>query len=102
MVAEFAHPAVEAITYWGFDDAGAWLGAPGGFLRRDGSPKPAYEALRSRIRGDWWLEPTVLRTDAEGRVGVRAFAGDFALSSAGAGAAVSLPVGSSTAEVRLG
>ncbi|PPG43634.1 endo-1,4-beta-xylanase [Rathayibacter sp. AY2B5] len=97
-----AHPAVEAITYWGFDDAGAWLGAPGGFLRRDGSPKPAYEALRSRIRGDWWLEPTVLRTDAEGRIGVRAFAGDFALSSAGAGATVSLPVGSSTAEVRLG
>ncbi|SOE04085.1 hypothetical protein [Rathayibacter rathayi] len=23
-----AHPAVDAITYWGFDDVGAWLGAP--------------------------------------------------------------------------
>lgn len=96
-----AHPAVEAITYWGFDDAGAWLGAPGGFLRRDGSQKPAYEALRSRIRGDWWLEPTALRTDEQGRIAVRAFAGDFTLTTGGASADVTLPAGPSTATVRL-
>ena len=88
-----AHPAVEAITYWGFDDAGAWLGAPGGFLRKDGSPKPAYEALRSRVRGEWWLGETVLRTDAEGRIGVDAFAGEFVLSAGDRTAALELGVG---------
>ena len=37
-----AHPAVEAITWWGFPDGG-WLNAPSGLVRADGSPKPAYE-----------------------------------------------------------
>jgi endo-1,4-beta-xylanase len=36
-----SHPSVEAITYWGLTDRGAWLGAPAGLVRADGSPKPA-------------------------------------------------------------
>ena len=36
----FAHPAVQAITWWDFSDLGAWQGAPAGWLRRDMSPKP--------------------------------------------------------------
>ena len=35
-----SHPSVEAITYWGITDAGAWLGAPIGLVRADGTPKP--------------------------------------------------------------
>ena len=35
-----AHPAVEAITYWGLTDVGAWLGAPAGLVRLDGTPSP--------------------------------------------------------------
>jgi GH35 family endo-1,4-beta-xylanase len=97
-----AHPAVQAITYWGFDDEGAWLGAPGGFLRRDGSPKPAYGALRSLIRGQWWLEPTSLRTDGEGRIGVSAFAGDFEISAGGERIPLSLAAGPVEATVHLG
>jgi endo-1,4-beta-xylanase len=42
-----SHPAVEAATYWGITDAGAWLGAPVGLLRADGTPKPSYDALRA-------------------------------------------------------
>ena len=59
---------------------GAWLGAPVGLVRRDGTPKPAYEALRDLIRGEWWLAPTAMRTDAAGRVRVRGFQGDYAVS----------------------
>src|SRR5690606_38111666 len=50
-----AHPAVHSITYWGITDAGAWLGAPAGLLRADGSRKSAYDALRELLRGEWWL-----------------------------------------------
>lgn len=97
-----AHPAVESITYWGFEDAGAWLGAPGGFVRRDGTLKPAYDSLRSLIRGEWWLSPTTLRTDAGGHIEVEAFAGVFDLSSAVGTASVELAVGSATTRVVLG
>lgn len=95
------HPAVAAITYWGFDDATAWLGAPSGLIRRDGTPKPAYDALRGLLRGEWWLEPTPLRTDADGRIALRAFAGDFEVSAAGRRGEVSAAAGVSDAEVEL-
>ncbi|GIF06815.1 endo-1,4-beta-xylanase [Actinoplanes siamensis] len=78
-----AHPAVQAITYWGLTDEGAWLGAPCGLVRADGSPKPAYDALRNLVKGEWWLPPTSLRTDGAGRVEVRGFLGDYQLYCAG-------------------
>lgn len=82
------HPAVEAITYWGITDRGAWLNAPIGLLRADGTPKPSFDALRSLVKGEWWLPPTTVRTDAAGRVAVRGFAGDYAVRRPGtAGAA---------------
>jgi len=80
------HPAVEAITYWGITDRGAWLGAPIGLVRADGTPKPSYAALHALIKGEWWLSPTTVRTDDDGRVGVRGFAGDYEIS-VGAGSA---------------
>jgi len=48
----FAHPAVAGITWWDLCDAGAWLPG-GGLLRKDLSPKPAYEALKKLITQDW-------------------------------------------------
>lgn len=77
-----SHPAVQAATYWGLPDGG-WLGAPGGLVRADGTPKPAYEALHALVRGEWWLAPTTLVTDEHGRVGVHGFHGDYELSAAG-------------------
>ncbi|UJP38859.1 endo-1,4-beta-xylanase [Cellulomonas palmilytica] len=71
------HPAVQSVTYWGLGDEGAWLGAPAGLVRRDGTPKPAYHALRDLVRGEWWHAPTTLRTDAEGRVTVTGWRGDY-------------------------
>ncbi|GIH15453.1 endo-1,4-beta-xylanase [Rugosimonospora africana] len=76
-----AHPAVQAINYWGLSDDGAWLGAPVGLVRADGSSKPSYLALEGLIKGEWWLPPTELRTDAEGRLTVRGFFGDYTVSA---------------------
>jgi Beta-1,4-xylanase len=78
------HPAVAAITYWGITDAGAWLGAPIGLLRADGSPKPSYEALRALIKGQWWVAPTRVQTDADGCFALRGFLGDYRVQLAGA------------------
>jgi GH35 family endo-1,4-beta-xylanase len=76
-----SHPSVQAVNYWGITDRGSWLGAPAGLVRTDGRPKPAYDALRDLVKGEWWLAPTRLRTDEEGRVAVRGWAGDYSVSA---------------------
>ncbi|WP_159794571.1 endo-1,4-beta-xylanase [Puerhibacterium puerhi] len=102
-----SHPSVEAATYWGLSDRGMWLNAPGGLLRADGSPKPAYDRLRSLVKGEWWLAPTTLRTDAAGRVRFGGFLGDYRVTARGgsvpgASAAVSLDApGERVLEARL-
>jgi endo-1,4-beta-xylanase len=75
------HPAVQVVNYWGLTDDGAWLGAPVGLLRSDGSRKPSYDALRGLIKGEWWLAPTTLRTDSQGRLPVAGFRGDYRVSA---------------------
>lgn len=39
------HSAVEAAAWWDFSDRNAWLGAPSGLLRADGTRKEAFESL---------------------------------------------------------
>ncbi|MBN1126711.1 MAG: endo-1,4-beta-xylanase [Sedimentisphaerales bacterium] len=72
----FSHPAVEAITWWDFSDQNAWQGAPAGFLRDDMSPKPVYEELHKRIKGQWWTKTTE-RTNSDGQIKFRGFLGDY-------------------------
>jgi GH35 family endo-1,4-beta-xylanase len=79
----FGHPAVASITYWGLADRGAWLGAPAGLVRPDGTPKPGYHLLRELIRGEWWTPPADLRTDAAGRVTVTGVKGDYLVTAPG-------------------
>ncbi|GAA4166758.1 endo-1,4-beta-xylanase [Gryllotalpicola daejeonensis] len=81
-----SHPQVASITYWGVTDAGAWLGAPIGLLRADGSTKPGYHALHDLIKGEWWLGETAVHTDAEGRFRLRGFAGDYEVTLGGTSA----------------
>jgi len=71
-----SHPAVEAMTYWDSTD-NAWLGAPAGLLRKDLSPKPSYEALLALVKGEWWLKPTTMTTDAQGRLRFSGFLGEY-------------------------
>lgn len=71
----FAHPAVQAITWWDFTDLNAWQGAAAGWVRADMSPKPVYERLLSLVKGDWQTKASG-QTDAEGEFKTRAFFGD--------------------------
>ena len=96
-----SHPAVASVTYWGLTDDGAWLGAPAGLVRRDGTPKPAYHALQELVRGEWWVAPTSLRTDRDGRVRVRGWAGDYRVDVGGQSATVSLAASPAEVVARL-
>ena len=71
----FSHPAVQAIHWWDLED-GAWQGAPGGLLRADLAPKPAYDRLLKLIRETWWTRES-LKTDAQGDCGFSGFLGDY-------------------------
>jgi len=75
----FAHPAVEAITWWDFSDRGAWQGAAAGWLRRDLSPKPVYERMLALIKGEWWTNAES-QPDVQGEVSLRAFHGQHRVS----------------------
>ena len=75
----YSHPAVEALTWWDFSDRGAWQGAPAGFLRKDMSPKPAYDVLHRLIKERWWTE-TMTKTDEQGMAGFRGSLGDYQIT----------------------
>jgi GH35 family endo-1,4-beta-xylanase len=72
----FSHPAVEAITWWDFSDYQAWQAAPAGLVRKDMSPKPAYERLMALVKGRWWTQAGG-RTDTRGSYSTRAFQGAY-------------------------
>jgi endo-1,4-beta-xylanase len=71
----FSHPAVQAITWWDLQD-GEWMGAPGGLLRADMTPKPAYDRLMKLIHGTWWTREN-LSTDPQGLCSFSGFLGDY-------------------------
>lgn len=77
-----AHPAVQAISWWDFMDGG-WLGAPAGLLRKDYTPKPAYQALLGLVKGEWWLPLTQLVTDDAGEITVSGFPGEYEITLGG-------------------
>ncbi len=77
----FSHPGVSAITWWDLADDFTYMGAPGGLLRRDMSPKPAYEAMRKLIRQEWWTGPLELIADEQGSVSFRGFLGSYRVES---------------------
>ncbi|MCL2603084.1 MAG: endo-1,4-beta-xylanase [Defluviitaleaceae bacterium] len=72
----YAHPLVEAVTYWSFMD-GLWLNAPSGLLSLSSDPKPAYDVLRRLIKEDWWTPEQKLTTDENGKVSVTGTKGEY-------------------------
>ena len=74
-----SRPAVQAITWWDLSD-GAWLNAPGGLLRKDHSCKPAYDELLKLIKGEWWLAPARMTTNASGQFSFSGFLGEYEVS----------------------
>ena len=75
----FAHPLVKAVTGWDFTDGG-WLNAPSGLLRRDNSPKPAYDMLKKLIKEEWTTEISAV-TDENGRFELYGFKGEYDISA---------------------
>jgi len=75
----FSDPNVRAITWWDLSDKNAWLGAPAGLIRRDMSPKPAYERLMTLIHKDWWTNAT-LQTNSHGDCKAHVFYGDYTIT----------------------
>ena len=71
----FSHEAVEGIAWWNFVD-GDWDRNPGGLLRSDLSPKPAYDRLITLIRHKW-MTNEVWKSDKRGMVELRGFAGSY-------------------------
>lgn len=72
----FSHPAVEAITWWDFSDLHAWQSAPAGLIRKDMTPKPAYEKLHRLIKGKWWTS-TEVPLNSDHTVKIRGFFGEY-------------------------
>jgi len=88
----YSHPSVEAITWWDFSDLHAWQRAPAGFLRKDMSPKPAYDTLHKLIKDKWWTR-TEVKTDDQGVARFRGTTGDYKLTvKVPGGEPVTLPV----------
>lgn len=84
-----SRPLVNGITWWDLTDGG-WLNAPAGLLRRDQSPKPAYDELLKLVKGEWWLAPTQFTTNAAGQLSMSGFSGEYELSIDGQKNAFSL------------
>ena len=72
----FSNPMVKAITQWDFSD-GAWLKAPAGLIRLDGTPKPAYEMLKNKIKNEWFTASFKTLTDTYGCALVEGFKGSY-------------------------
>ena len=75
----FAHPAVDGILMWGFWEGANWIGVSS-LYRRDWSPTPALEAYRELIFGEWNTTLSVT-LDENGNASVKAFYGDYKISS---------------------
>jgi len=84
----FAHPLVEAITTWDFND-GCWLKAPSGFVHADNTEKPSYRALSGLIHGQWETHET-LTADSDGTVAFSGFKGNYVIRTAQGAATITL------------
>lgn len=84
----FADPAVEAITGWDFAD-GAWLHAPSGIIREDGSIKPVYNELKRLVKEEWTSKGTI-HTDENGYAVLSGYRGEYELSCDGKNAKYTL------------
>ena len=85
------HPLVTAISNWDFGD-GAWLNAPSGVIRKDGSLKPSYHTLHRLIKEEWSTD-VVLCTDENGEMELEGFKGKYHLEAAGRQGTMQLKAG---------
>lgn len=75
LTAAFSHPAIQAITIWGFWE-GRIFNSNNAMLRLDWTPKPNHRAWRDLVYKEWWTD-VELTTSSEGVARIRGFAGDY-------------------------
>ena len=76
----FSHPAVRGDHVVGFQRQ-CVAGRTAGLVRKDMSPKPAYEQLMKLVKGEWWTAEVKAKTDGNGKVTFRGFLGDYTVES---------------------
>ncbi len=75
----YSHPNCAGIVLWNYTDTSAWLGAPVGIFRKDGSRKPAFDRLDRLINHEWRTRGE-FRTNSRGEVKVPfAYEGHYAI-----------------------
>jgi GH35 family endo-1,4-beta-xylanase len=72
----FGHPSVVSINYWGFSDRNIWMPG-GGLIDAEYRPKPAFDTLKTLIKGEWMTTPFIARTDENGEIAFRGFYGKY-------------------------
>jgi GH35 family endo-1,4-beta-xylanase len=75
----FSRPEVMGISWFNLSDRYAYLQGPGGLLRSDLSPKPAYFRLKDLITRKWHTKISA-HTGPDGRLGFRGFYGTYKLT----------------------
>jgi GH35 family endo-1,4-beta-xylanase len=75
LIACYSHPAVDAVSVWGFWE-GQMFQPSGALFRRDWTPKPVGEVFQELIKQRWWTDTTAT-TDAAGLATVQGFVGDY-------------------------
>jgi GH35 family endo-1,4-beta-xylanase len=79
----YSHPSTCGIVLWNYTDRRAWLGAPVGLLRKDGTRKPSFDRLDALINRTWRTRGE-FTTDGSGRVTIpAAFEGSYRVTAAG-------------------
>ena len=86
LTALFSHPAVNGILMWGFWQGRHWR-PQAALFRRDWSIKPNGRAWQDLVFKDWWTDAAA-KTDAQGRISVRGFLGDYEVTAEAGGKAV--------------
>ncbi|HEX9832108.1 MAG TPA: endo-1,4-beta-xylanase, partial [Mycobacterium sp.] len=74
----FSHPAIEAITMWGFWE-GSFHMPEAALYRNDWSEKPALTAYQDLVFNDWWTD-TEGNSDESGEYLIRAFKGEYEIT----------------------
>jgi endo-1,4-beta-xylanase len=86
----FSHPAMEAITLWGFWEGSHWM--PNAALYRDDwSEKPSLAAYQDLVLDEWWTDATGM-SDEEGQYLLRGFKGEYEITVTYNGQDYVLPV----------
>lgn len=75
----FSHPNAEAVTQWGFLDAGHWRCPTAGLIRTDWTLKPSGQVYEDLVLKKWWTNVRG-ETDNNGVYTTRGYLGEYEIA----------------------